>query len=118
MVVGGAINWFITTRSKDAEVNKARGEKGTLIASGFIAGGALMGVVSALLKFGGIEPVHCRPVVGQSLVGDDLTFGLCLLDRLLYQSYARQIADGLLHFSNEAMTGFMNRDNSLGRALA
>jgi putative OPT family oligopeptide transporter len=55
LVVGGAINWFVTTRSKDAEVNKARGEKGTLIASGFIAGGALMGVVSALLKFGGIE---------------------------------------------------------------
>ena len=55
LVGGGAINWFITTRSKDAEVNKARGEKGTLIASGFIAGGALMGVVSALLKFGGIE---------------------------------------------------------------
>ena len=55
LVVGGAINWFVTTRSEDAEVNKARGEKGTLIASGFIAGGALMGVVSALLKFGGIE---------------------------------------------------------------
>jgi putative OPT family oligopeptide transporter len=55
LVVGGAINWFVTTRSKDEETNKARGEKGTLIASGFIAGGALMGVISALLKFGGIE---------------------------------------------------------------
>ena len=55
LVVGGAVNWFVTTRSKDAEVNKARAEKGTLIASGFIAGGALMGVVSALLKFGGLE---------------------------------------------------------------
>ena len=55
LVVGGAINWFVTTRSKNGETNKARGEKGTLIASGFIAGGALMGVVSALLKFGGIE---------------------------------------------------------------
>lgn len=55
LVVGGAINWFVTTRSKDSEVNKERGEKGTLIASGFIAGGALMGVVSALLKFGGFE---------------------------------------------------------------
>lgn len=55
LVVGGAINWFVTTRSKDASVNKERGEKGTLIASGFIAGGALMGVVSALLKFGGFE---------------------------------------------------------------
>jgi putative OPT family oligopeptide transporter len=55
LVVGGAINWFVTSRSKDDAINKARGEKGTLIASGFIAGGALMGVVSALLKFGGIE---------------------------------------------------------------
>lgn len=55
LLVGGAVNWYITTRSKDAAVNKARGEMGTLLASGFIAGGALMGVVSALLKFGGIE---------------------------------------------------------------
>ncbi|WP_092112897.1 OPT family oligopeptide transporter [Prevotella sp. KH2C16] len=55
LVIGGAVNWFVTTRSKDEKLNKARGEKGTLIASGFIAGGALMGVVSALLKFGGLE---------------------------------------------------------------
>lgn len=55
LLVGGAVNWFVTTRSKDEELNKARGEKGTLIASGFIAGGALMGVVSALLKFSGAE---------------------------------------------------------------
>ena len=49
--VGGAINWYVTTRSKDAETNNARGEKGTLLASGFIAGGALMGVVSAILRY-------------------------------------------------------------------
>ena len=55
LLVGGVINWYVTSRSKDAKVNSERGEKGTLIASGFIAGGALMGVVSALLKFGGIE---------------------------------------------------------------
>lgn len=55
LLVGGAINWLVTTRSKDAEVNNARGELGTLIASGFIAGGALMGVVSAGLKFAGFE---------------------------------------------------------------
>lgn len=55
LLVGGAVNWFVTTRSKDEALNKARGEKGTLIASGFIAGGALMGVVSALLKFSGVE---------------------------------------------------------------
>ncbi|MFA4047172.1 oligopeptide transporter, OPT family [Prevotella sp. PCHR] len=57
LIVGGAINWYVTTRSKDAGVNKERGEKGTLIASGFIAGGALMGVLSALLRFGGLNLV-------------------------------------------------------------
>ena len=58
LLVGGAINWYVTTRSKDSVVNKERGEKGTLLASGFIAGGALMGVVSALLRFGGINLVN------------------------------------------------------------
>ena len=55
LLVGGAISWFVCTRSKDAEKNRARQEKGTLIASGFIAGGALMGVVSAILKFAGVD---------------------------------------------------------------
>lgn len=60
LLVGGAVNWYVTTRSKDAEVNKERGEKGTLLASGFIAGGALMGVVSALLRFGGVNMVDSQ----------------------------------------------------------
>ena len=55
LVIGGAISWYVTSRSKDETVNKARGEQGNLIASGFIAGGALMGVVSALLRFGGVQ---------------------------------------------------------------
>ncbi len=55
MLVGGALSWFVSTRSKDKEVNDARMEKGTLIASGFIAGGALMGVVSAILKFANVD---------------------------------------------------------------
>ena len=55
LLVGGAINWFVTSRSKDKEVNAARGERGTLLASGFIAGGALMGVVSAGLTFAGVD---------------------------------------------------------------
>lgn len=58
LVVGGAINWFVTTRTKDSKVNTERGEKGTLIASGFIAGGALMGVVSAIIRFGGFNPIN------------------------------------------------------------
>ena len=55
LLVGGAISWFVSTRSKDAAVNNARQEKGTLIASGFIAGGALMGVVSAILRFANVD---------------------------------------------------------------
>ena len=55
LLIGGAVNWYVTTRSKDAEQNHSRGEKGNLIASGFIAGGALMGVISALLRFGGVQ---------------------------------------------------------------
>ena len=51
LLIGGGISWLVSSRSKDASVNNARQEKGTLIASGFIAGGALMGVVSAFLKF-------------------------------------------------------------------
>ena len=58
LVVGGAINWYITSRTKDEKINTEREEKGTLIASGFIAGGALMGVVSALMRFGGIYLVN------------------------------------------------------------
>ena len=58
LLVGGLINWYITTRSKDAALNAERGEKCTLLASGFIAGGALMGVLSAGLRFGGINMVN------------------------------------------------------------
>ena len=55
LLVGGGISWFVGSRSKDAKVNAERQEKGTLIASGFIAGGALMGVVSAILKFANVN---------------------------------------------------------------
>lgn len=58
ILLGGIIAHFVSTRSKDEKVNNARRERGTLIASGFIAGGALMGVVSAILKFGGINFVN------------------------------------------------------------
>ena len=51
LVVGGLVAWFVSSRSKDVALNKARTDRGTLIASGFIAGGALMGVVSAVLKY-------------------------------------------------------------------
>ncbi len=51
LLVGGIIAHFVSTRSKDQDLNRARRERGTLIASGFIAGGALMGVLSAILRY-------------------------------------------------------------------
>ena len=55
LLIGGIISWFVSSRSKDEKINKARMDKGTLIARGFIAGGALMGVVSAGMRFAGFE---------------------------------------------------------------
>lgn len=57
LLIGGAVSWFVSTRSKDQKLNDARYNRGTLIASGFIAGGALMGVVSAILKFCNVNAV-------------------------------------------------------------
>lgn len=55
LLIGGMIAHFVTTRSKDEALNKARKERGILIASGFIAGGALMGVVSVILRSVGVD---------------------------------------------------------------
>lgn len=55
LIVGGLISWFVSSRSKDEAVNRERNERGTLLASGFIAGGALMGVVSAGMQFGNLN---------------------------------------------------------------
>lgn len=54
LVIGGFISWLMN-RTTDPNLAQKRQEKGTLIASGFIAGGALMGVVSATLKFAGAD---------------------------------------------------------------
>lgn len=48
MLVGGLISWFVNHSSKDKELVKARNDRGTLVASGLIAGGALFGVLAAV----------------------------------------------------------------------
>ena len=55
LLIGGLVSWWVGSRSRDERTNRARRERGTLIASGFIAGGALMGVVSALLRYFGAD---------------------------------------------------------------
>lgn len=58
LLVGGAISWYVSTRSKDKALNTARLERGTLLASGFIAGGALMGVVSVGIRYAGVNVLN------------------------------------------------------------
>ncbi|MBN2356692.1 oligopeptide transporter, OPT family [candidate division KSB1 bacterium] len=57
LLVGGIIAHLVSTASGDEKLNNKRREKGTLIASGFIAGGAIMGVFSAFLKYFNFEKI-------------------------------------------------------------
>lgn len=61
LLVGGAIAWFIGSRSKDEVVNKARKDKGTLLASGLLAGAAIFGVISAILRYAGVTEKIAMP---------------------------------------------------------
>jgi len=87
LLVGGFIAWFISTRSKDELINKARKEKGTLIASGLLAGGAIFGVISAILKYAGADAtlpasyINSTPFNMLSIV---MFVGLCIY--LVYHS--------------------------------
>lgn len=80
LLVGGLIAHFVSTRSKDEKVNNARRERGTLIASGFIAGGALMGVISAFLRYAGYNWVNLEwfESYPAEILGLVMFAGLCL----------------------------------------
>ncbi|HPV21123.1 MAG TPA: oligopeptide transporter, OPT family [bacterium] len=79
ILVGGIINHIVTTRSKDEKLNNARSEQGTLIASGFIAGGALMGVTAAIIRFAGFNFVneHWFESNGAQWLGIVMFLALC-----------------------------------------
>lgn len=81
LLIGGALAWFIGSRSKDETVNKLRKEKGTLLASGLLAGGAIMGVVSAILKYCGFEstiiPESYISSIGFQYVAIAAFIGIC-----------------------------------------
>jgi len=86
LLVGGIIAYIVSTRSKDELLNRARKERGTLIASGFIAGGALMGVISALLRFGGINYVNAEWFESHSAEILGLVMFLILCGYLIWES--------------------------------
>lgn len=69
MLVGGAIAWFVERSSKNKAIADARRDRGTLISSGLIAGGALFGVFAALTKFCGYEYVNTMPEATTQLLG-------------------------------------------------
>ena len=69
LLVGGIVSWYVSTRSSDKTVNEARRDKGTLLASGFIAGGALFGVFAAITRFAGFEYVSGIPAVTLQILG-------------------------------------------------
>ena len=79
MLVGGAVAYFVQHSSKEANVAKARHDRGTLISSGLIAGGALFGVFAAITRFAGFEYVNNAP--------QGLTQGLGLLAYVLIIAY-------------------------------
>ena len=68
LVVGAAVAWLIKRSTPDARLASARHERGTLVASGFIAGGALVGVLTALLRF-------FEDSSGRTLIPDMTTWG-------------------------------------------
>ncbi len=69
LLVGGAVAYFVSHSSKDEAVNNARRDRGTLISSGLIAGGALFGVFAALTRFFGFEYVCGLPVTTLQILG-------------------------------------------------
>ena len=79
MLVGGAVSYFVSNSSKDKKVNDARRDRGTLLSSGLIAGGALFGVFAAITRFVGFE--YTSPL------GDGLTQILGCVAYILLISY-------------------------------
>ena len=86
LLIGGAISWDVGSRSKDQNINTARLEKGTLLASGFIAGGALMGVVSAALRFGGINLMNEAWATSRGAEGVAILMYILLIAYLTFNS--------------------------------
>lgn len=86
LLIGGAISWYVGSRSKDQALNNARLEKGTLLSSGFIAGGALMGVVSAALRFAGVDLYQADWAESQAAEVLAIVMYLALMAYLTYSS--------------------------------
>lgn len=84
LLVGGAIAWYVSSRCKDKAINDARRDRGTLISSGLIAGGALFGVFAALTRFAGFEYTNTMSTALNQGLG--VVVYLLLIMYLIYDS--------------------------------
>ncbi len=84
MLVGGAVAYFVSNSSKDKNVNDARRDRGTLIASGLIAGGALFGVFAAVTRFAGFEYQNPLGMETSQILG--CVAYICLIGYLIWDS--------------------------------
>lgn len=93
ILVGGLIAHYVSTRSDNPALNKARKERGTLIASGFIAGGALMGVISAILRYFGLNFVNMEWFESHSaeILGLVMFLGVCMY--MIWDSKRAKVED-------------------------
>lgn len=55
VLVGGLISYFVSQSSDDAKVNAKRLSEGNTVASGFVAGGAIGSLISAVLHIADID---------------------------------------------------------------
>ena len=94
VLAGGLVAYFVGKSSKNAEVSKARKDRGILIASGFVAGGAIMGVVSAFLSLGISANVipHLNTHFGDTIGGEWLSIILFTLLCYYIYWYAKRAA--------------------------
>ncbi|MDE6928100.1 MAG: OPT/YSL family transporter, partial [Muribaculaceae bacterium] len=69
MLVGGLLSYFVARSTKDVNLSRQRSDRGTLIASGLIAGGALFGVFATITKMFGVQSTVDRSAMGPQLLG-------------------------------------------------
>jgi len=55
VLVGGLISYFVSHSSKDEKINQLRLAEGNTVASGFVAGGAIGSLISAVLHIAGVN---------------------------------------------------------------
>jgi uncharacterized oligopeptide transporter (OPT) family protein len=94
ILLGGFLAYLVAKSAKDERVAKERGERGVLVASGYIAGGSIAGVVAAVIAAAGLQPRVTVPWPGTSLdsYGEILAIVMVVLLSVFMYRYATKTA--------------------------